>query len=152
MSDGPAVVAADVLLLKDGKVLLNLRDNTWGAGYYGVPGGHVESGEDFETAAIREMSEELGITIQRPDLRLVHVMYRPGSDRDKERVNLKFVCERWSGEPRNVEPDKSKHILWVDPQDLPENTLPHERQFLQCYRDGILTSKFTGYMSGSLEL
>ncbi len=55
------------LLEEDGKILLQHRiKKDW----HGVtlPGGHVEPGESFVDAVVREMQEETGLTILQPQL------------------------------------------------------------------------------------
>jgi 8-oxo-dGTP pyrophosphatase MutT (NUDIX family) len=55
------MVAATVVLRRDGAVLLQLRDNKPGlraAGMWGLPGGHAESGESMPDCARRELREE----------------------------------------------------------------------------------------------
>lgn len=50
-----------------GRMLVQDRlDPEWGGLYF--PGGHVEPGESFARAAIREVGEETGLTIQNPRL------------------------------------------------------------------------------------
>ena len=52
---------ATVLVINDGKVLLNLRSdtNTWG-----IPGGALELGEMLQETAHRELKEETGLTAE----------------------------------------------------------------------------------------
>ncbi|MCX6395923.1 MAG: NUDIX hydrolase [Propionibacteriales bacterium] len=63
-----------VLLLVDprGWVLLQERDEfaPRAANQWGMVGGHVEDGEDFEPAAYRELAEETGIVLAPGALRL----------------------------------------------------------------------------------
>jgi len=64
--------AGVILIDQRGWLLLQERDEhpridpeTWG-----LAGGHVESGEDFETAAYRELEEETGVRLAPGDLEL----------------------------------------------------------------------------------
>lgn len=55
-------------LLRDGnKILLQNRVKEDWRGY-ALPGGHVEPGESFVEAVIREMKEETGLTVRNPKL------------------------------------------------------------------------------------
>ena len=51
----------------DGNVLVqDRRDSDWGGITF--PGGHVEKGESFTDAVIREVYEETGLTIETPQI------------------------------------------------------------------------------------
>lgn len=57
---------ADFLLFNEEGKLLLLKRSSWeddNAGAWVVPGGHVDPGEDFKTAAIRELQEESGYNV-----------------------------------------------------------------------------------------
>lgn len=64
---------ATVLLVDDrGWLLLQERDENAprAANLWGMVGGHVEAGEDFEAAAYRELEEETGVRLPAGSLRL----------------------------------------------------------------------------------
>ena len=48
-------------MVKNGKLLLGKRKNIYGAGTWGLPGGHLEFKEAMKTAASRELMEETGL-------------------------------------------------------------------------------------------
>ncbi len=54
-------VGATVAVLKDGKLLLNLRSDT---GTWGIPGGAIELGETLEQTAARELKEETNLSAE----------------------------------------------------------------------------------------
>ncbi len=56
---------ATVLVIKDGKILLNLRSDTE---TWGIPGGGLELGECLEETAFRELKEETGLTAEKMTL------------------------------------------------------------------------------------
>ncbi len=59
------VLGVSALVRRDGKVLLVRRGRPPSPGLWSLPGGKVEFGERLEVAAIREISEETGIAIDR---------------------------------------------------------------------------------------
>ena len=65
MSDHIVEVAAAVMLRADGKefLLAQRPEGKVYAGYWEFPGGKVEPGEHVKAALIRELNEELGITV-----------------------------------------------------------------------------------------
>ena len=80
------------LLEDNDKILLQNRVKEDWQGY-ALPGGHVEPGEMFVDAVIREMQEETGLEIRNP--RLVGVKQFPIED--GRYVVLLFKATQWSG-------------------------------------------------------
>lgn len=65
----PGNAAAAVIVLDDGRYLLQLRDNKEGIffpGHWGLFGGGVEEGEQAVDALRRELKEELGLEVVEP--------------------------------------------------------------------------------------
>ncbi len=81
-------------LIEDGdRILLQNRVKKDWQGYT-LPGGHVEPGESFVDAVIREMKEETGLTVEDP--RLAGVKQFPIEN--GRYVVLLFKATRWAGE------------------------------------------------------
>ena len=68
MSRTESVILKNLCMIYDGdKVLVqDKKDDSWGGVTF--PGGHVENGESFTDAFIREIYEETGLTISHPQL------------------------------------------------------------------------------------
>lgn len=115
---GELVRYADNLVFnEDGKLLLLKRSELEESkpGYFTVPGGHVDPGEECEDAAKRELEEEAGIRVEDVEL--------AGEYKD-EKVHIKY----YRSYVDNVEPVLQESEIWsyewVDPKDLDKYTLP----------------------------
>ncbi|WP_374510547.1 Nudix family hydrolase [Niveibacterium sp.] len=91
-------VAAAVITRPDGSFLLGQRaPDTFYAGYWEFPGGKVEPGETAHAALVRELQEELGITVHRanPWITREHLY-------EHAHVRLHFFeVSDWSGTPND---------------------------------------------------
>lgn len=125
------IVACFLFLIKDNQVLLLKRQNTgYRDGQYSLISGHVDAGESFTQAMIREAREEAGLELAPADLRVVHVMHRRSSVDQSERVDVYFLASSWRSSPANCEPGKCAELAWFDRDKLPEETVPYIRKVL----------------------
>jgi len=130
-SSGPRL-AADCIILIDGKVLLIHRKNEpvgWA-----LPGGFVEYGETVEEAVRREMKEETGLNLD--DLRQFRVYSDPGRDRRGHVVSVVFTA-RGVGKPEAGD-DADRYRL-IDLDDIPEEELVFDHA--QILKDFVQSTK-----------
>ena len=66
-----------------GRFLITRRalDKSWGAGWWEVTGGGLRAGETIDEGLAREVSEEVGLSIQNADVRLIHSYENIDSER-----------------------------------------------------------------------
>ncbi len=60
-------VGVGAVLICAGKILLEKRKNDPGKGKWSIPGGLVELGENVEQTVIREVEEETGLHVEKPE-------------------------------------------------------------------------------------
>ena len=61
------IVGVGAVIICDGKLLLEKRKNDPGKGKWSIPGGLVELGENVEQTVIREVKEETGLEVEKPE-------------------------------------------------------------------------------------
>ena len=124
-------VAVHLILIKDGKILLQRRNNPNKHSYLklGMPAGHLEKGENVNQAIEREIKEELDITIT--DYELVQVMNLNG-DTDVYDAYF-YVCNSYNGEIKNNELDNAKTLEWHDINKPIEDLMEYEQYALNKY-------------------
>lgn len=116
-------VAVVVVVVKDGKLLLDKRDIEPQRGEWSFPSGYVDIGETVEEAAVREASEETGLGVRLD--RLVGVY----SSKDRPVVLVVFGASVVSGDLETG--DESQDVRFFDLDKLPELAFPHDMQILQ---------------------
>lgn len=98
------------LIEDENKILLQNRVKKDWQGY-ALPGGHVEPGESFVDAVVREMKEETGLTVINP--RLAGVKQFPIEN--GRYVVLLFKATQWSG---NLISSDEGQMEWIEYDNL----------------------------------
>lgn len=136
-------VASYVIFERDGKIAFIKRLNTgWRDGFFSLPSGKVEVGETYQQTAMREAKEEVGVTVKPTDLDCVHVMHRHADDSHSSWVDTYWKVTTWSGDLVNAEPHKSSELVWLSPEQLPENVVPGVVHALQQIAKGKAFSEY----------
>lgn len=131
------IPSVNVFIINGSKVLLGRRSNTgWMDGYLCPPGGHVEKGETPVIAALREISEELGVDVDSKDLEFVCVAAR--NTPPTEYVAYEFIIRDKDYSFKNNEPEKCSELVWIDMANLPNDVIDHFRQIIS---EGIVGKK-----------
>lgn len=93
--------AASAAIFRDSSVLLVKRGKPPVSGLWSLPGGHIEPGEPAREAALREVTEETGVTAEIIGLADTHDVIIRGTDSMlKAHYLLAVFYGRWiAGEP-----------------------------------------------------
>ncbi|MCW0182117.1 MAG: (deoxy)nucleoside triphosphate pyrophosphohydrolase [Zavarzinia sp.] len=114
------LVVAAVLVDPDRRILLAQRPAGKSlAGLWEFPGGKVEPGESPEAALIRELDEELGITVREPCL--APMTFASHSYESFHLLMPVYVCRRWEGVPQALE---HAALAWVPRMRLGDYPMP----------------------------
>jgi 8-oxo-dGTP diphosphatase len=112
-------------LIQSERLLLGRRSVGRAAypGVWDLPGGHVESREAPPDALVRELSEELGVLISRPDgpplARLRPLEHEPGFEL------WIWVVTAWKGSVTNRAPEEHDELRWLDADGWSALSLAH---------------------------
>jgi len=114
------LVAACALVDADGRVLIAQRpEGKAMAGLWEFPGGKIEDGERPEQTLIRELKEELGITVSEDCL--APLTFASHRYPDFHLLMPLYVCRRWEG---TVTGREAQRLAWVKPNRLRDYKMP----------------------------
>jgi 8-oxo-dGTP diphosphatase len=114
------LVVACALIDPDGRVLIAQRPEGKAlAGLWEFPGGKLEPGERPEAALIRELHEELGISVK--EACLAPLTFASHAYEDFHLLMPLYICRRWEGLAISKE---GQNLAWVRPNKLRDYPMP----------------------------
>lgn len=107
-----------VLPVRDGKILLGMKKRGFGQGKINGFGGKIEEGETIAEAAVRELSEEVGLETTIKKLSKVGELnfFFPHSNEGWDKIVHVFLIDSWKGEPTESE---EMGFEWHDIEKIP---------------------------------
>ena len=147
--------AVHMIINKDNKILLQKRKGSklW-PGYYALPAGHIDEGENQYDALVREAKEELDIVIEPEKIINSYVVLRRNffeidGKKLEPYIDYYFEIKEYEGILKIVEEDKCDELVWADVNNLPEPFINYEGVFLNdktittydCKTDGAYVKK-----------
>jgi ADP-ribose pyrophosphatase YjhB (NUDIX family) len=134
---------ANAIIVKDGKILLNKRGQTYGggkplieAGKWSLIGGFMKRDETIEQALRREVKEETGMEIG--SLKLFHIKDNPDREHDADRQCIEFVFIAEAKTEYTGSDEEVEKVQWFGVDDLPAK----ETVAFDHYRDLMLYKKY----------
>ena len=114
------LVVACALVDPDNRVLIAQRPRGKAlAGLWEFPGGKLEPGERPEATLIRELNEEIGITVR--EACLAPLTFASHAYDDFHLLMPLYICRRWEG---NVVAREGQNLAWVRANKLRDYKMP----------------------------
>lgn len=125
----PLNVVAAALIDRSGRLLLQQRPvGKHHGGLWEFPGGKVEQGETFENALIREIEEELGLSLDESGISLIATARQGAEAAHAELVLFLYTASRWAGQEQGHDGQEWGWFSFDQAAELP--LAPLDRQLL----------------------
>ncbi|SEN99774.1 8-oxo-dGTP diphosphatase [Amphibacillus marinus] len=138
MSRSERAIFTNMCMIYDDKGHVLVQDRiskTWPGITF--PGGHIEKGESFVQAVVREVWEETGLTIKSPELCGIKQFQ---TNEDERYVVLLYKTNQFAGE---LISSAEGEVYWLPRQDLLNHKLaPDFAAMVQVMEDGELSEFF----------
>jgi 8-oxo-dGTP diphosphatase len=125
-------LGCNTLIIKEGKILLGKRCGGYGSGTWGLPGGHLEFGENLIDGAKRELKEELGL--EEVEIEFLSVV--EGSRDGGHYIQVNFLLKDFKGEIKLMEPQFCEEWRFFNIDDLPKELFPPHIKIIEAYKKG----------------
>ncbi|MFG2349678.1 nucleotide triphosphate diphosphatase NUDT15 [Streptomyces phaeochromogenes] len=140
----PIVGVGAVVVRPDGAVLIGHRIKQGEPASWCLPGGHVEAGENFEAAAVRETGEETGVHGVAGARVFTLALQTDGARVHVIAGVLARVAEHETA-AATLEPEIFDRWVWARPEELPTPLFPASAALLAAWRDEPAPEGWTLY-------
>ena len=127
----PHVGIGVILVNPEGHILIGKREGSH-APFWSIPGGCLEPGESFETAAIRET----GLDIVNPVVLCVTNNLETYGQEGLHVISVCLLAKEFYGTPTLMEPTKCSGWEWCSPHALPQPHFEASQIAIACYLEG----------------
>lgn len=131
----PGVGIGVIIQNSENKILIGKRKGSHSP-YYSIPGGHLENGESFEEAAIREVFEETSLRIKNPKVVNVTNNLRTYKEENKHYISVNLFVNQFEGECKLMEPDKCDGWMWCAIEEIPNPQFDASEYAIDCFKKG----------------
>ncbi len=134
-------IGVGVLILKDNKILLGLRNSDEKIadsdmhleGTWTLPSGKVKFGETFEQAGIRKVKEECNLDIKKIKV----ICFQNDVNEFAHYATIGLVALEYSGEIEVIKTNELVRFDWFDIRNLPENLCFPSRKIIDKYQKDV---------------
>ncbi|MGQ4513649.1 NUDIX domain-containing protein [Streptomyces sp. DW26H14] len=128
----PKPTVSMAIIAHEGAVLMIRRRQREGELLWAFPGGAVEEGETAEEAAVREVTEEVGLTVE--SVKVLGERVHPKT----QRAMVYTACSVVDGEPAVLDEEEIAEVAWVKHDEIPAHVPYGLFEPVQEYLDGAL--------------
>ena len=128
------LVALIALVNDSKKVLISKRKNSSSyKDFWEFPGGKIKNAETIMQGLVREIKEELGLSLD-PNC-ISPLAFASDTSEKNEKILFLLICRKWEGLARNLE---GQELNWVKPNRLADYLMPPPNVYLNSIlRDWI---------------
>lgn len=108
------------------RLLIGQRKGSHGANTYGLPGGHLDMFEDFESCAQREVQEECNLVLEKKDIRFITAINNIMREEQRHYVTIFMCCQ--------IEPEAIHQVQVMEADKLEGSWLWITREELETFQ------------------
>lgn len=124
-------IGCEAYIVRNNTLLMGKRGNVYGSGTWALPGGHLEFMERANECIVRELKEEMNLTINPSEITLLALCDDLQPANNVHYLHITFRVDIGSHEPELSEPDACAEWRWFPLDALPEEIFPPHRKIFQ---------------------